>query len=121
MRYAIRVVLLAAAHAVVTMALGWWAVPVVAAVWGAVSFGPRSAWLASALAAALAWAALLVVTATQGPVGQLAQALGGIFALPGFAVIILTLVFPALLAGSATELAASLRSFSAGSKQLPAG
>jgi hypothetical protein len=121
MRYAIRLVLLAAGYAVVTMALGWWAIPVAAAIWGASSFGTRFTWLTSALSAALAWAVLLIVTATQGPVAQLAQTLGEIFAMPGFAMVVLTLVFPATLAGSATELAASLRSYLHDQSNFPQG
>ena len=97
------------ATALSTAALGWWTVPVVAAIWGLASSAARGVWWKAALAAAAAWGLLLIVTATQGPVGLLAAKLGGLFGLPALAMIMLTLLFPALLAGSAAELAAMLR------------
>jgi hypothetical protein len=103
------------ALAVATAVLGWWTVPVLAAAFGASRFAARRAWWIAALAGSVAWALLLAVSSLQGPVAALADKLGGVFGLPGFAVIGLTLIFPAVLAGSAAELAAALRAALAGS------
>ena len=111
----IRLALLAAAFALGTWALGWWAVPALAALWGAggalLNQGPtgptragRHAALEAALAALVAWGAILAVAAARAPLGALADRLGGIMRLPAAALVLLTLVFPALLAWSAAAL-----------------
>ncbi|UCC74491.1 MAG: hypothetical protein JSV86_08035 [Gemmatimonadota bacterium] len=101
--------LLSLAFLLTTALLGWWALPVVAAVWGALAAYPVRPWRLAALSAATAWAALLAVGATGGPLLELAAILGGVFALPGFVVVLLALIFPALLAWSAAGLVAALR------------
>jgi len=100
---------LLAAIALGTAAFGWLAVPVVAAVWGLVAPITKGTWWRAAIAGSGAWAILLLFTATQGPVGELASKVGAVFALPGFAFVLLTLVFPAAMAASAAELAGALR------------
>ena len=101
-------VLLAAAFAIATVVLGWWAVPVVAAAWGLVRRGlPRSGALAAA-GAALGWAALLAWTALRGPLGTLAGQLAGIFGVPAAVLPVVALVFAALLAWSAAHLTGAL-------------
>jgi len=92
-----------------TMLLGWWTVPLAGAAWGLAARLEKGTWWRAALAGTIAWALLLLFAATQGPVGTLAAKMGAVFALPGFAFALLTLVFPALLAGSAAELASTLR------------
>jgi len=57
----------------------------------------------------LAWVVLLAEPALGGPVGELAGTLSATFGLPGLIVIVFTVIFPALLAGSAAALAAALR------------
>jgi hypothetical protein len=94
--------------AVATAALGWWTVLVVAAVWGVIYASERRVWLSAAGAAAVAWALLLVVTALGGRVLALADKLGGALGLPGILIILLTLLLPAALAGSAAGLAATV-------------
>jgi hypothetical protein len=91
-----------------TAALGWWTVPLAAAVWGVIYASERRVWLSAAAAAAVAWALLLVVTALGGRVLALADKLGGAFGLPGIVIILLTLLLPAALAGSASGLAATV-------------
>ncbi len=102
-------VLLVGAFALATALFGWWTVPVLAAAGALWNPNPRRAAFASAGAAALAWALLLLWTARAGRVGNLAGKLGASFGVPALAVVALTLVFPALLAGSATSLALALR------------
>lgn len=95
--------------AVGTALVGWWAVPVVAALWGVSGWAREGAWWKASAAAALAWALLLAWTATQGPVLALAEKVGPIFSLPAIGFLFLPLFFAAVLAGSAAELASSLR------------
>jgi hypothetical protein len=100
-----RLVLLAAAFAIATFVLGWWAVPVVAAVYAAMSSAQRSSALASGLAAMLGWAALLAIAAARGPVGTLAAELSGILQIKPLGVYAVTIAFPGLLAISAAIVA----------------
>jgi hypothetical protein len=100
-----RLILLAAAFALATAAIGWWTVPVVAALWGVMGGTLRRVSLTSALAAALGWGILLAWGAMRGPVAELAGKLGGVMQLPPFVLVAATIVFPALLAWSATVVA----------------
>lgn len=101
----VRLVLLAAAFAIATFVLGWWAVPLVAAIYAAATTAQRGSAVVSGIAAMLAWGALLAITAAQGPVGTLATELGGVLKLKPFAVYAVTLAFPGLLAVSAAVVA----------------
>jgi hypothetical protein len=109
MRVAIRLGLLAPAFALATAVLGWWAVPVLGVVWGAVATRGERPVRMAATAAALGWAILLVWGATQGPVHVVARRVGPVLMLPGWLFVALTLLFPALLAASATQVAVALR------------
>ncbi|MGD2216495.1 MAG: hypothetical protein PVJ64_07050 [Gemmatimonadales bacterium] len=88
--------------------LGWWTVPVVAGVWGGVKAYDRRPWWSAAIAVTAAWSLLLAISGTRGPLLALARTLGGIFGLPGFAVVLLALIFPAILAWSAAGLVSAL-------------
>jgi hypothetical protein len=104
------VLLLAMVLAVATLFVGWWSVPVVAFVWGlAVARLMRRPAGAAALAAALAWAALLGVDALGGRLAGLGTLFGAIAKLPPGVFFALSLAFPALLAWSAAALGADLR------------
>ena len=107
-RGAVKVVLLAEAFAVATFGLGWWSVPIVAALWGLISSSPNRARVA-ALCAAGGWATLLLLDIAKGPVLTMGRQLGGVMSIPAFVLYLLTLVFPALLAWSAASLIPSLR------------
>lgn len=109
MRRVVLVIFLTAAMLLGTIGLGWWTVPLLGAAWGASRPFNRGLAVSAALAGALAWAVLLAEATLGGPVGELAGNLGGIFGLPGSIVILFTLLFPALLAGSAAALAVRLR------------
>lgn len=98
-----RVLFLAALTATATWSLGWWAVPVVGAAWGL--------WrdpVEPALAAPLAWAALLGWTAAAGPLLPFAGRLGGVLGIPGWLTLLLALLFAAALAWSAATLTGAL-------------
>jgi hypothetical protein len=105
-----RLVLLATAFAVATFALGWWAVPLVAAAYAAITTAQRGSAIISGLAAMLGWGALLAITASRGPVGTLAAELGGVLQIRPIGVYAVTIAFPGLLAISAAVVARALAS-----------
>jgi len=97
------------AFAAATLVLGWWGVPVVGALWGSIGKPPViHRWRPAAAAAAIAWAGLLAAELV-GALGVVVSQLGGALRLPALVAVVLTLVFPALLAGSAAELAFVVR------------
>jgi hypothetical protein len=110
MRRALAVGILAAATfalstAVATAVAGWWAIPVLAAVWTRV-LPPRAATgTICALGAASGWALLLAWDAAHGPVGTVARRVGGVFLLPAWGFVGLTLLFAAILAAAAAATA----------------
>ena len=107
MRNAVKFVLLAELFAVATYALGWWTVPIVAVLWAIVSRDSNRALIAGVCAAG-GWASLLLLDVARGPVGTMAAKLGGVMGVPGFVLLMLTLLFPALVAWCAASLAAGL-------------
>ena len=99
----IRYVLLAEGFAVATFGVGWWTVPVIAALWGFFSRDPgRSRNVA--FSAAGGWATLLVLDAVRGPINVMADQLAAVMSLPPFVLYVVTLLFPALLAWAAATL-----------------
>jgi hypothetical protein len=108
MRTFVKIVLLAELFAVATYALGWWTVPIIAADWGIATRDFKPARIA-ALCAAAGWATLLILDVVKGPVDTMASKLGGVMGVPAFVLLLLTLIFPALLAWSAAALASSVR------------
>lgn len=96
MRRLLRVVLLAGAFALVTVALPWWSVALLALIWGWIA-GAGSRPMDAGVAAALGWAALLGVAAIQGPVGVLAGRLGGLFHAPAAVLPLVTVLFAGAL------------------------
>ena len=104
-----RIIVLAAAFAFLTWWLGWWTVPLLAGGWGVLARRRRGAVLLAALAAALGWAILLAWTTAHGPIGELARRLGALMGLPPAILVMLTLAFPALLAGSAARVGRGVR------------
>lgn len=83
--------------------LGWWAVPATAALGGALRPSVRYPAFQAALAAALAWAGWLVADGITGggTLGVLMARLSALMELPAFALVTITLAFPAILAWSA--------------------
>lgn len=104
---AVVVVVLALLFALATRVAGWWAIPLVAFVAGTRERDGASPLLV-AVAAALAWGVLLAVAATAAPFGTLLGELAGIMRLPSSALVVLTLLFPALLAWSAAALGGAM-------------
>ena len=104
------IALFATALAIValTWLLGWWGVVVAALIAGVVLHRrDGAAWLV-ALAAALAWAALVAVDAIGGRFSALAASIGGVLHVPAGALLVVTLLFAALLAWSAAVVGSEL-------------
>ncbi len=110
MRVARDIAIIAILMALTTWLVGWWAVPSVAAL-AALFDRSRTASIAKAsVAAPIAWAVLLLSqellgSSVTGLNGALATSLG----LPGPVPLVLTLVLPTILAGSAAGTVAGLR------------
>lgn len=100
----IRVCVFAAGAAGVTLA-GWWLLPALAAAWVRVLPRGKAEPATCALGAALGWALLLTWDAVRGPAGTVARRAGGVFFLPGWGFVLLTLLFAALLGASAAAAA----------------
>ena len=99
-----RVALLALSFTIGTWILGWWAVPLFAAVAAVMARHVRHQGIASAIAAAIAWAGLLAWSATEGSVWSFSRIAGGAMGISGAALIVATLLFPAALAWLATAV-----------------
>ena len=95
----------ATGFALVTAMGGWIAIPVTAAVWSTLATAERRRAVRIALAAAASWALLLGWSADGAGTRRLLSLLGGIFGVPGWTLILLTLAIPALLAWSAAVVA----------------
>jgi hypothetical protein len=108
MRNFVKYLLLAEAFAVTTFGLGWWTVPIVAALWGIASSDSHRARNA-AIAAAAGWATLLLIDVARGQVGVMGNQLGSLMSVPAPVLYLLTLLFPALLAWSAAAIVPGLR------------
>lgn len=94
--------------ALVTATGGWLAVPVTAAVWSTLASEERRRALRLAIAASASWALLLAWSAPVPRDGRLLALLGGIFRIPGWTFVVLTLAVPALLAWSAAVVAGTI-------------
>ncbi len=96
-RLLLRTLVVALAFGAAT-AIGWWALAIAAAIFGAITARDRSGPVVAAAGAIVAWGAILAWTATQGPVHTVAVTLGGILQTRPIAVYVLTLAFAGLLA-----------------------
>jgi hypothetical protein len=108
MTHFVKAVLLAEAFAVATYGLGWWSVPIVAAIYALASPSKRKALIAAACAAA-GWATLLLLDIAKGPVIAFGSKLGQVMGMPAIALYLMTLLVPALLAWSAATIVPGLR------------
>jgi hypothetical protein len=98
----------AALVAGLTWIVGWWGVPLVAAVSGALMWTRRDiAWLV-AFAAGISWSALILVDGFSDRFGALASVVGGTLGVPAGALLAVTLLFAGLLAWSAATIGAEI-------------
>ena len=89
-------------------AIGWWALPIAAAAFGALTYRDRGGPLVAGVAGMLAWAGILAYDAVRGPVGTVAETLGGVLQIRPIAVYVLTLAFAGLLSVCSAIVARSL-------------
>ena len=100
--------------AIATWLFGWWAVPIVAFVAGLMLVRPSGV----AVAATLAWAALLALDAMHASFASLVVLLSDIMGFPAVVLVILTLLFPALLGWSAATIGNAIRATRPGAMPL---
>ena len=99
-----RLVLIAVAIALATVALGWAGVVLASAVLGAIERRRSSTPWELGMGAALAWAGLLLLVA-GGSLPGASHTLGGAMGIPGILLICTTIVFPAVAAWSSASVA----------------
>jgi hypothetical protein len=109
MRRGLAVGVFALCAAAATAVAGWWAIPVLAALWMRVLPPEAATATICALGAASGWALLLAWDGAHGPIGTLARRVGGVFMLPGWGFVGLTLLFAALLAAAGAAVAGRTR------------
>jgi hypothetical protein len=114
LRATVKFVLLTEAFAVATFALGWWAVPLLAFAWGALVDGRSRPVFLATICAMAGWGGVLLLDAARGPLDVVAQRFGGVIGFAPIVLISLTILFPALLAWSASSLGLVMRRFAAG-------
>jgi hypothetical protein len=102
LRLLLRTLVVAIAFAAAT-AISWWALPIAAAIFGAITARDRAGPVVAAAGAVTAWGAILLWTATRGPLSTVAVTLGGILQARPVAVYVLTLAFAGLLARGDTR------------------
>jgi hypothetical protein len=101
-------VLIAFAMAGLTWTLGWWGIVVGAAILGYVFRTENGRAWRVALAAVEGWAILLLIDAIAGPLVHVGSTLQGVMSIPWPALMLVTLLFPALLAWSAAAVTSEL-------------
>ncbi len=94
--------------ATATWVAGWWAAAIVAIVAGFLYRAEGGRPWRVALGASEGWALLLIIDAFSGPLVHVASTLAGAMALPAPALLLVTLLFPALLGWSGAIVAAEL-------------
>lgn len=104
-----RVVVVAVLMAAATAVLDWWAVPLIGVAWGLVALPRSRPGIVAALGGGLGWALLLTWTGLQGSVPGVATRVGSILTIGGWALVGATLLFPALLGGTAAVLGSAAR------------
>ncbi|MEX0691361.1 MAG: hypothetical protein WD043_05930, partial [Gemmatimonadales bacterium] len=97
-RPVLRLVVLSAVVAAATMAVAWWTTPIIGGVFGLVAArrGRPAPVLTPLVAGFLGWMALVIVAAVRGGAGRVAEVMGGILGLPGWALFAVTPLYGAL-------------------------
>ncbi len=98
-------VLVAVCMAGLTWILGWWGVAVGALILGVVFRDEGGRAWSVALGAVEGWVILLVVDMLFGPLATVATTVGGAMSIPGPALLLVTLLYPALIGWSGAALA----------------
>jgi hypothetical protein len=98
--------LVAGSMAGLTWLLGWWGVAVAALILGFVFRNEGGRAWSVALGASEGWAILLIIDVLAGPLGRVATTVGGAMSIPAPALLLVTLLFPALIGWSGATVAA---------------
>ena len=100
--------ILTSALALGTAVVGWWSVPVLGLAYG-VWTGERRAGATAGISAFLAWSALMLWNWFEGPLAELSESLGAVMGLPGWTLLIVTVLFPTVLAWTAAGVGTAIR------------
>jgi hypothetical protein len=100
------VAIVAFATALGTWVLGWWAVAIVAIIAGAVTRAQNGRPWRVALGCLGGWALLMLLDTAVGPMRNVATVVSGAMSIPAAALLIATLLFPALIGWSGATLGA---------------
>lgn len=109
MKWFMQFLLLSALLATGTAVAGWWAMPVIGALYGTWGYRQRSTLMLAALAGAAAWGGLLAWTAATGEMTRLLGVMGAVFRVPGSAMVLMTIAFGGLLTSTAAAIARGMR------------
>ena len=101
----VRILVLAVAMAAGTWLLGWWSVPLIAALYSVARPADSGPVRDATIGAVLAWGAMLAWHASNPAFGRLSAAIGGIFPVPAVVVMFIAVLFAAALAASAARVA----------------
>ena len=108
MRAVVNVIALTLTLIVATVFVAWWTVPVVSFVW-TLAAPRRAAVFYAAFSGAAAWGALLAWMSRSAPIGDVDALMSRIMDVPERSIVLLTLAYAGLLAGSAALVAQSIR------------
>ena len=103
--------------AALTWLFGWWGLVIAALVAGMVLHRRGGAAWVVALAAVVAWGALLAADTLGGRFPSLATSIAGVLSVPIVALLIVTLLFGALLAWSAAVVGGEIGRFARAKRQ----
>ncbi|CAN5373039.1 hypothetical protein BH09GEM1_BH09GEM1_30410 [soil metagenome] len=98
--------LVAFAAAFSTWILGWWGVAIVAIIAGALNHAERGRPWRVALGCLMGWALLMLVDLAVGPLYRVTKLVSGAMSISAVALILVTLLFPALIGWSGATLGA---------------
>ena len=98
------IALIALATAIGTWLLGWWAVALVAVIAGAIMRAENGRVWRVALGCLAGWALLLLIDVAAGPMSNVAKVVSGAMSIPSSALLLVTLLFPALIGWSGATL-----------------
>lgn len=92
-----------------TFAFDWFAVPVIAAAFAWIRREDAAVPVLSSLAGASSWMLLLALLSSRGPIADVARVVGEAMQVGAAPLLLLTLAFPALLAGAAAGVVRGIK------------
>lgn len=110
MKTALGIVMLAAAFAAGTAAVGWWAVPVIAFAWGWIADRAKRPALVAGTSALVGWGLLVLWDATGPAFRDVAAGVGAVLKTSASGFVEISLLFPLVVAMAAAGAANALRS-----------